>query len=494
MRDYAFFYLNGQAHKVRGKDLFLNLSDFLRIQKGLTGTKVVCAEGDCGACGVLRAFPKPQSKEVASFEAINSCIIRVGQMDGSSLVTVEALKDLAPEGDLHPAQKSMIECHGSQCGFCTPGFVIALAGAADKKQLDTEQAVKNELTGNLCRCTGYLPIIEAGLKMDTSKLKKLSSVFLNSEMLNELKKVQKQSLYSLVEADNNETYCFEAPATQKDLRVFRKAQPKSTLLGAGTDLGVAANKGRFRGKHFLSLHLLPELYLVKHSSKKLQIGARTTLNEFRKLLEVHPVLEKFLHVFASPQIKNLGTVVGNVANASPIGDMPPLLLALDADLEIFTPSSPKTRWIKLSDFYKAYKVTDLKVGEIIWSIRMNLPHANDHYQISKVSQRRDLDISCVNTGFVFRPSIRKSQGTLKADEVRLALGGVGPTPLRLRATEEHLLSEGLSEDQIPVLLDLAQQEIQPLSDLRGSEAYRRLLAHGLLKKFFNEVLADEKGL
>jgi xanthine dehydrogenase small subunit len=487
-RDYAYFYLNGVAHTVRGQNLFLNLSDYLRVSQGLTGTKVVCSEGDCGACSVLRAFPKPLSKETPRFEAINSCIIRVGQMDGSSLVTVEALRKLVPDQDLHPVQKAMVECHGSQCGFCTPGFVVTLAGAIDKKTLNTAQEVKNELTGNLCRCTGYLPIIESALainKIDKSKLKKLNSVFMTKKIENDLREVQKKSL--LVREKN---ICFEAPSSKKDLSLWRKKNPQSILLAAGTDLGVAANKGRIDPKYFLSLHLLPELYVIKQDSKQLQIGARVTLSEFRKKLQSNKTLASFLHVFASPQIKNFGTVVGNVANASPIGDTPPLLLALDAEVEIFSSLTQKTRWVPLCDFYKAYKVTDLKKGEIIWSLRMKMPSKKDRFLLTKISQRRDLDISCVNTGFYMRLGAVSSQKKLKPESLRLALGGVGPIPLRLWNTENFLMNEGLSEETLPVALDLAQQEIAPLTDLRGSANYRRLVSHGLLKKFFSESLAE----
>ena len=486
VRDYAFFYLNGKPHKVRGADLFINFTEYLRIGQALTGTKVVCEEGDCGACSILRAFPKPGAKGDVKFEAINACIIKVGQLDGSSIVTVEGLRDLMPEGELHPAQKSMIECHGSQCGFCTPGIVVTLAGAVDQKELKTEQSVKNELTGNLCRCTGYLPIVEAGLQMETSGVKKLSKVFLTPEMKKNLQLAQSKTLIA-----EDKTRVFEAPANLADLRKLRKRSMTSILLGAGTDLGVATNKRGFDGRHFLSLHLVKELYAVKQTAKTLQIGARTTLTEFRKCLEKNPTLEGYMHIFASPQIKNFATVVGNVANASPIGDTPPLLLALNAEVEIFTPSSSKTRWVNLSDFYKGYKQTDLNKGEIIWSLKMTLPASDDHLDFSKISQRRDLDISCVNTGFYFKPG---GKNYLKPQTLRLAFGGVGATPLRLNETEKYLLEEGLSEETLPVLLDLAQQEITPLSDLRGSENYRRLVSHGLLKKFFKQIMTKGASL
>jgi len=479
-RDYAFFYINGVAHEVRGEELFFNFTDYLRIQKGLTGTKVVCEEGDCGACSILRLYPVDGASR---FEAINSCIIKVAQLDGSSIVTVEGLKDLMPGDALHPAQKAMVECHGSQCGFCTPGFVVALAGIADKKKFTNAQEVKNEVTGNLCRCTGYLPIIEAALAMETSKLPKLKSKYLTPEMLRELKKVQK-----LTFVGKSSKIVFEAPATKAELSKLRKKNPSSVLIAAGTDLGVAANKRHQKPKHLLSLHLLADAYKSKKTKTEVRVGARTTLTEFRKLIETQKSLEDYLHIFASPQIKNFGTLIGNVANASPIGDTPPLLLALNAQVEIYTPYSTKTRWIPLHDYYIGYKQTDLKKGEILWSLKIDLPKAGERVSFSKVSQRRDLDISCVNAGFFFAPK----KGRLSQPKtLRLALGGVGPIPLRLIETEKYLEAEGLDDETLQVALDLAQQEIAPLSDLRGSETYRRLLVHNLLKKFLRSILLSE---
>ncbi len=484
-RDFAFFYLNGKAQKVFGKEIFLNLSDYLRIQKSLTGTKVVCAEGDCGACSVLRAFPKPGQKGETQFEAINSCIIRVGQLDGSSLVTIEGLRDLMPNKELHPIQKSMVACHGSQCGFCTPGIVVTMAAALNKKSITTVQEAKNSLTGNLCRCTGYLPIVEAVLQSDLSQLKKIESVFLTPEIEKHIRSIQKQSV--LAEVGD---LCFEAPADIPLLKKLRGGNLSGVVLGAGTDLGVAANKGRFHSNHFLSLHLIPELYSIKKDKSELRIGARVSLEEFRRHLSESSQAENFLHVFASPQIKNIATVAGNVANASPIGDTPPLLLALDAEVEIFSPSSAKTKWIKIEEFYKAYKVTALNKGDLIWSIKVQIPQKNDHVHLAKVSQRRDLDISCVNAGFLLRHNQSNGDSTnvIMPSLLRLALGGVGPTPLRLLETESFLLTEGLSKETLAPALDLAQTEIKPIGDLRGSENYRRLVVNGLLKKFLSEAM------
>jgi xanthine dehydrogenase small subunit len=481
-RDHVFFYLNGETIHASGEELFLNLTDFLRLRKGLTGTKVVCAEGDCGACTVLRAFPKPGDRSVPTFEAINACIVRVAQMDASSLVTIEGLRQLAPESKLHPIQDAMLSCHGTQCGFCTPGFVMSLAAAFEKGPLRDVQAVKNKLTGNLCRCTGYQSIIDAALSVDVSKASRAATLYLTPSMLATLRKVQKTGVVS-----GTREMRFEAPASLIELRRLRKKFPGATLLAAGTDLGVASNKGRFVARHFLSLHLLAPLYKIKRSGRSLHFGARVTLSEFRQALEGTASLGDFFNIFASPQIKNFATVAGNVANASPIADTPPFLLALDAELEIFSPTKARVRKVSIKDFYLAYKKTDLREGELIWAISLKLPTASERFSFAKISQRRDLDISCVNAGFFFRPATKKST---RPAALRLAVGGVGPTPLRLLQTEAFLMKEGLNAQSCKEALARAQSEIKPLSDLRGSSAYRRLVTQNLLEKFLQSLLSE----
>lgn len=286
-----------------------------------------------------------------------------------------------------------------------------------------------------------------------------------------------------------ESMLFEAPATLPELRNLRRKSPTSTLLGAGTDLGVASNKGRFHATHFLSLHLLPPLYRSSRSGSTLTLGARITLSELRRALEDVESVSDFLNIFASPQIKNFATLAGNIANASPIADTPPFLLALDAELEIFSPTQKNTRRVLLKDFYLGYKKTDLKKGEIIWAIRMKLPSKNERLSFSKVSQRRDLDISCVNTGFFFKAPLRKSEQARPAS-LRLVLGGVAAVPLRLYATENFILKEGVSPTTKALALEKAQSEINPLSDLRGSAAYRRLVVRNLLDKFLSTVMKE----
>jgi len=481
-RNFVLIYLNGKRTEVRGSDVFLNLSDYLRLNRQLTGTKVVCAEGDCGACTVLRAFPKGDTDEV-TLESINSCIIRVAQMDGSSLVTVEGLG--APyENRIHPVQRAMIQCHGSQCGFCTPGFVGSMVAYFETHTQADTQKIKNALTGNLCRCTGYQPILDAALSVDPKDIRKLSTVYATSEICKDLRMAQTTSVW-IAEGDR----AFFAPATESDILWGFQKYPRSTILAGGTDLGVGYNKGRLDPKVFLSLHLMSALYEMTTSSEgRVRVGARVTLSELRKEIRKQaPEVASFLDIFASPQIKNFATLVGNIANASPIADTPPLLFALNGQLEIFSAQKSTRRKIPFEKFNLEYKKTQLQEGEIIWAIEFDLPRPGEKVAFSKTSQRRDLDISCVNSGFWFKPG---AENPLIPAGLRLGVGGVGPIPMRLEETEKYLINTGVYPETIRQALSLAQQEVAPLSDLRGSAKYRRVLLAKFLERFLNQIYVE----
>ncbi len=473
IRDYVVFSLNGEIIRVRGKDAQLNFSDFLRRKRNLPGTKVVCAEGDCGACSILRYFPFPRSA-VPRFEVINSCIARVAQLDGSVIVTVEGIQ-LADT--LHPVQKAMIDCNGSQCGYCTPGFVVAIADHFQKgPESRDRQSVKNALTGNLCRCTGYEGILEAAISVQDSADLNLSKRYLQADLLKDL---EAESCRSLRLSDDQDQEVFFAPADLESLRRFRIEEKEAVVLAAGTDLGVQRNKhSRYLSK-ILSLHLLEDLYAITKTDDRLKVGARVSLSDLRRAVKEYPDLANFLNIFASPQIKNFATLVGNLANASPIADTPPFLLALNAEVEIWDPESAATRVLPLEQFYVDYKKTQLKVGEIIFSVSFSLPKISDRLMIRKISQRRDLDISTVNAAFALRNE--KSRRV-----VTLAVGGVAAIPLRLRRTEAFLSLEKLPEGAIAEALRIAQEEITPLSDLRGTSAFRRLLVRNLLRDFLQK--------
>lgn len=452
------------------------LADYLRYRRGLTGTKIVCAEGDCGACTVLRAFPAgPSGNE---YLPVNSCIMLVAQLDGSSLVTVDAL---AENGAMTPVQSAMMSCHGSQCGFCTPGFVMALTGLVEKRAGGkaatlTPADSKNALTGNLCRCTGYQQIIDAATAIPLKDCERLGPRFLGAKRAKELKAAIAKPLLM-----KHGDFLFFAPKTLKDAAAFLGRNKDARVLGAATDLGVFHNKGRARLSKVVSLHLVTELYETKREKNgRLRVGARVTLADLREELKARsPRLAAFLDIFASPQIKNVATLVGNVANASPIADTPPMLMVSDAIVHIVGPRGKRD--VAFDEFYLGYRKTALKPGELIAAVSFAPPSKNEKFDVRKVSERKDLDISAVNAGFRL---LRRADGTI--EDVRIAFGGVGPTPLRLRRTEEvlrgEILDDGLREKAVMEM----QKEISPIGDVRGSAAYRRVLAENLFREFLRD--------
>lgn len=475
-RNYILFYLNGERHQVSGEQAGLMLSDYLRYHKALTGTKIVCAEGDCGACSVLRFFPYHSAKKKNIFLPINSCIATVAQMDGSSLVTVEALA----QPELTSVQKAMMNCHGSQCGFCTPGFVMALTGLAEKKLCAkstsiTEQEAKNATTGNLCRCTGYKPIIEAAVNID---LKNLTSV--KDRFYSQMQQKDLAAHLKIPVLIKTEKFNFFAPTQVKQAFTYNKP---IKIVGASTDLGVVHNKRKVRLTDALSLHLVSDLYEIKKQGKnRLTVGARVTLSDLRLYVkDLIPEFAKFLDLFASPQIKNVATLVGNVANASPIADTPPFLLTMNTEVEVHGPRGKRN--IKLESFFLDYRKINLKAKEIITALHFDIPQKSEALALYKISQRKDLDISAVN--FAARVTwVNKNKTQIK--DIKLAVGGVAATTLRLYKTEQALTKTELSPEKINRALEELHQEIKPLSDLRATDSFRHVVTENLLRRFLRE--------
>lgn len=484
-RSEAVFYLNGIRHGVSGEQAGMMLSDYLRYERGLTGTKVVCAEGDCGACSVLHAIEIPGgSPSARTFRPINSCIITVGQLDGSRLLTIEAL---AENEKLSPAQTAMVESHGSQCGFCTPGFVVAMTGLIEKKLCAKQkscslQDAKNAFTGNLCRCTGYQPILDAALSIDLKQCRPLAARYSTREQSAELARVRKLPLS--IETDG---FSFFAPRTLREAAQYLRRYPDARLAAAATDLGVAVNKGKLRLRRIVSLHLVDKLYAVKPVKKeRVSVGARVTLTELRDAMKKRvPEFARFLDLFASPQIKNTATLIGNVANGSPIGDTPPFLLVANAVVKIVGPTTK--REVPFEKFHLGYRKTALRPGELIAAIEFDVPAKTEALALYKTSQRKDLDISAVNAAFRIEWANRNRT---RVKSARIALGGVAATPVRVPAAEKALAALSLDvdtfEESREAVVTLLQSSIAPLSDLRGTSAFRRLLVENFFRKFLAE--------
>lgn len=487
-RSEVVFNLNGELLRVGGEEASMMLADYLRRHRQLTGTKIVCAEGDCGACTVLKAAPFESGGKKARYLPVNSCIIPVASLDGSRVVTVDGMK----EGEkLHPVQKAMVDCHGSQCGFCTPGFVMAIAGLVEKRidagQLQepiSEKEAKNSLTANLCRCTGYSPILNAACSVDLKACKSVRERNEEPADLKQLRDTVKTPL--LLDLPGFRLF---APAKLSEATAFLKKNAGTALLSGSTDLGVVHNKRKRALKDAISLHLIPELYKVRKIGKsKLHVGARVTLSEVRDFVKdaLIPEFADFLDLFASPQIKNQATLVGNLANASPIGDTPPFLLVAGTVVHTLGTTGGRRR-VPIEQFFVGYRKTALKPGEFITGVEFDIPSKDELLRLRKVSQRKDLDISTVNAAF----RLKLERNTL-IREARIAFGGIAATPLRLAKTEALLQGASLADlgEGKPLrqsVVDSLQSEIAPIGDLRSSAPFRRVTAENLMLQFLREI-------
>ena len=478
-RHQVIFYLNDQRFEIGDEKCFWPLSDFLRYERGLVGTKVVCAEGDCGACTILSAPAHEIKSGRLIFKSVNSCILPVFALDGCHVVTVEGLKK---KEELHAVQKSMLENFAAQCGYCTPGFVCAVASLVEDSSLQkkpiTEKRVKNYLTGNLCRCTGYDPIIKSCLALDMSKTETLQSRYHDPKKIRDLQKVVAAPLEIAFP-----TQKLFMPSTLKQALLLKKKYPTARILAGATDVGVWINKGKAHYEQVISLQNISSLWKIKKSGKSLEIGARVTLASLQKAVEKSfPEFDRMLNIFASPQIKNSGTLVGNVVNASPIADTIPFLMVSGALVEV--QSAQKKRLIPIENFYLGYKKLDLKPTELVTSIRLPLGKSGDISKLYKVSLRKDLDISAVTMAAFVR--LRGN----KISEARLAFGGVGPTVLRMSELEKSWLGLTFEKSLLDEAAEKIGQYVTPLSDVRGSKEYRLLLCRNLLRKFADEISTE----
>ncbi len=471
-RDYVVLTINGQKHTVKGEDAFKPFSSFLRYQLGLTGTKVVCAEGDCGACTIMYQRYLDSNLAKDKFQSMNSCISTTFLMDMTHVISVEGISQ---NNHLSEIQNSMIQNFGGQCGFCTPGFVMSITNLYENAIDIDEQKVKNYLTGNLCRCTGYQPIINAALDVEISKVQPLNKYF-------DFKNLQPTFVEDLeipIKISIGEKEFF-APTTLTMAADYKMKNPAVRLFSGATDIGVQINKGKNPGLKLMSLHLIKELYELRVDGDQVVVGARVSLAALQTFLKnKSPKFSDFLNIFASPQIKNAATLVGNLANGSPIADTTPYLLTAEATVELL--SAAGKRVLALTEFIKGYKSFDLNEDEFITHIRFKLPTVkNNKIGLFKVSQRRDLDISCVNSSFVF--DVKDNF----IEKAKIAYGGVGPKALRLFEVEELLEGKNLNAELVSQAKEMIAKTITPLSDLRGSEGFRKRICLDLFDKFVQE--------
>jgi xanthine dehydrogenase small subunit len=479
MRENILCYINGERIEIKSEHTFMTVAQYLRYQKGLTGTKIVCSEGDCGACTVL--VSRMVSGKMTAYKSINSCISFMYLLDRCHLVTVEGLGDVE---HLHPAQEEMVKCHGSQCGYCTPGFICAMANMAEDLKAtgkkSSTQKIKNYLTGNLCRCTGYEPIIKAGEKINLEKVEPLSKVYNEPAILEDF--LTNASECVKVQFEDQEVYL---PSKFREVVSYKNENKNSKIAAGATDLGVLHNKGRVELTKVLCLNNLGEAYKVFETKDSLEIGAKASLDDVEKAcLTTFPEFSRKLHIFASPQIKNKGTLVGNLVNASPIGDSIPFLRVAEANIVLA--GNAGLRILNINDFFLGgYKEIDLKPNEFVFKI--SLPITEHEFKLYKVSLRKDLDISSVT--FACRYKIESGIIT----DISFAFGGVGPVVIRITDLENMAKGQKFTKELFVNLAKEIKNHITPMSDLRGTKEFRELVSHNLLLKFYDEV-SSELGL
>jgi xanthine dehydrogenase small subunit len=412
------------------------------------------------------------------YKPVNSCIQFLFQLDGTHLVTVEGLK-LGDE--LSAVQQSMVDHQGSQCGYCTPGFVVAMTALHESTPNVTESDAREALTGNLCRCTGYEPIIKAALDMTRGHGKRIAELYPPGPIAEAL---AKSSGPVRVEVAGR---TFFAPSTLDGALGFLAEQPGTVIVQGGTDFGVQCNKRGLRPSVMMTLSRIAGLDGIAIEDGALVVGGCATLASLEAFAVGRvPALHGILSLFGSPQIRNAGTLAGNIANASPIADTVPFLFVCEAQLDLA--SARGERVVGISDFYKGYKKLDMRPDEVITRVRIPLPAESETLRLYKVSKRRDLDIS------TFTAAIRMTLRNGRMSGVKLAYGGVAPVVLRLPKTEALLEGREAGEALFREAGAVARSEIAPISDVRGSKEFRSLLGSNVLMKFFHEEIATGRAV
>jgi xanthine dehydrogenase small subunit len=472
------FILDGREVTVKDVEPTLTVLEYLRERAGLTGTKEGCAEGDCGACTVVLGELTLDGESIA-YRAINSCIRFLATLDGKELVTVAGLR--AGDGSLHPVQRAMVDQHASQCGFCTPGFVMSLFALYLNREQPTRGEVVEAMAGNLCRCTGYRPIIEAGCRMSSYA----PPVHWHRGSATAPERVA--GLRRIDRSRNRESSLkvkgFCAPRTLDEACAELRDAPDSLLLAGGTDVGLWVTKQLRDLPNIVYLGDVAELASIEPVDGGLRIGAAANVDAaWAALTQLHPQLAEQARRFASPPIRNSATLCGNVANGSPIGDSMPALIALGAELELRSGagSSVRTRRVPLEQFYLGYQKKDLQPGELVAAVVVPRPAAALQLGSYKVAKRFDQDISAVCATFAV---------VLEGEKVRaarLAYGGMAAVPARARQAESALERHGWNENSIAAAMAALSQDFRPLNDLRASAAYRLSAAGNLLRRFYLE--------
>jgi len=441
------FLLNGERVSLAGEDASRTVLAWLRESRRLVGTKEGCAEGDCGACTAVVAELAADGS--LRYLPVNTCILCLGALEGRELLTVEALKRGAA---LHPVQQEMVDCHGSQCGFCTPGFVMALYA---RFKSPAPMPVADAIAGNLCRCTGYRPIVEAGERAQ-AQAGSAAERAEDADRAARLAALPRGA--ALIESAGRQ---FFIPATSEELGAFLAKHPDATLLAGGTDVGLWITKQHRDFARIAYTGRIADLKFVREGARALEVGGAVTYAEAEAALAgLHPDIAELLRRLGAVQVRSTGTLAGNIANGSPIGDSMPVLLALDA--EVLLPS----RNVKLSEFYTGYRRNVMRPGEFIVGVRIPRLPKGARFGVYKLTKRFDQDISAVCAAFC-----------VNGGEARFGFGGMAATPARAKGAEQAWFKD------IDAACAALAEDFKPLSDQRASSWYRLTAAQGLLRKF-----------
>lgn len=474
MTDAISCILNSETVSLKDFRPTETLLDYLRLRRKLTGTKEGCAEGDCGACTVLVGRLLDGSLR---YESVNACIRFLGSLHGTHIVTVEHLA--AKDGTLHPVQQAMVDFHGSQCGFCTPGFVMSLYGLWLSTEKPSRAAIEKALQGNLCRCTGYEPIIRAAEQVAAARPSALFDPLERdrSNISSRLWGMQVNETITVAKGDERTII----PASLSDFVVAYAAEPKATIVAGSTDVGLWVTKQMRTLNTVIFINNLAELQNVNVDETGIRLGAGVTYTHaFETIARHFPPFGRLIDRIGGQQVRNMGTIGGNIANGSPIGDTPPALIALGATVTLRSTAGSRT--LPLEDYFIDYGKQDRLSGEFVEKLFIPLPTTESHYAVYKISKRRDEDISALCAAFNLTLA---DDGTVA--DIRLAFGGMAGTPKRAAHLEAALTGKAWTQDTIDEARHALDDDFSPLTDWRATAEYRQLTAKNLLTRFFLET-------